>query len=235
LPVVIIVFVLHTFCLESKVFLLAFFAKICTYGVAFLYLSVQMKILSNFDTSLSKQLYDEACEKNGKENVVFIRRDKIYRVLRVYMPIITWTISTIILLSLYYSMRNNGSGIGLLLGVLIWTIIIGWGIYRWYRVTYRLMDYYMDYAIITPSQITVYDQDGLFKRDTRLLDTSKIKTINIASDGLLCSIFNFGSIVFLAEGDRDYGDIKLNYISSPVHLRDRILKLMELDENIHEN
>ena len=98
----------------------------------------------------------------------------------------------------------------------------------WY-VTIKFVDYYMDYMIITPHQITGYDQGGIFKRETRSLDSEKIKTINIISEGRWGSVFNFWSIVFLSEGDSDNGDIKLKFMNDPVHLRDRIIEIIDVD------
>jgi len=86
----------------------------------------------------------------------------------------------------------------------------------------------MDFVIITPKQLEVFDQDGMLNRDTQSVDVSKIKTINIKSDGLLCSIFNYGSIIFLAEWDADNsGEITLNFITNPVKLRARIQEIIE--------
>ena len=43
------------------------------------------------------------------------------------------------------------------------------------------MNYYMDFVIVTPKQITVFDQEGFLTRSTRAVDTEKIKTINVVA------------------------------------------------------
>lgn len=193
-----------------------------------------MKIFSNFDTNLSTQLCEEAREKYGEDGFFFVRRDPIYPILKVYIPILIRFLVCGILLMLYYIWWMDGSAWSDILWILIWTIVISRAIYLFYFATDKLVDFYMDYAIITSKQITMYDQDGILRRVTNALDTSKIKTINIDMDWLLCSIFNYGSIVILAEGDRLQGDIKLNYIGNPVHFRDRLLALVDLGDKQEE-
>jgi hypothetical protein len=51
-----------------------------------------MRILSNFNTRLASELLDEAKAKYGNENVLFIRRDKIYIILKVVIPAVIMTI-----------------------------------------------------------------------------------------------------------------------------------------------
>jgi uncharacterized membrane protein YdbT with pleckstrin-like domain len=70
-----------------------------------------------------------------------------------------------------------------------------------FKLLKRFIDYKMDFAIITPKEIVSYNQTGIFSRSSRSLDVDKIKTISVDKKGLLRSIFNFGSIIFLSEGD----------------------------------
>gem|GEM_PF-7000590 len=42
-------------------------------------------------------------------------------------------------------------------------------------------------------------------------------------------------VVFLAEGDRENGDITLKFISKPVVLRDRIYKIIDLHGKYQDN
>ena len=87
----------------------------------------------------------------------------------------------------------------------------------------------MDFVIVTPDQLTAFDQEWILKRMTRSLELRKIKTINVVSHGWLSSLFNFWSIIFLAEWDISNGDVTLSYISNPVKLRERIIALVELN------
>jgi hypothetical protein len=47
-----------------------------------------MKIFSNFDTNLPYQLLAEAQEQYGKDNVIFIRRNRIYLAIRRGFPLL---------------------------------------------------------------------------------------------------------------------------------------------------
>jgi uncharacterized membrane protein YdbT with pleckstrin-like domain len=111
-----------------------------------------------------------------------------------------------------------------------------WFYVWWLCVIYggRIIDYYMDFTVITPKQILSYDQSWLFKRNSRSLDLNKIKSVNIEKDGFLNSLFNFGSIIFFSEGDNlasenesMVGNIRLNYIRHPRKIREQILDVIK--------
>lgn len=161
-----------------------------------------VKILSNFDTRLHHDLMKECCERYGEENVIFVRRDYIYFVFNVIIPIIIWLILAIVLLVLMYvTVTGHGSGAV----AMRW---IGWGTFGLtllvliYKVVFSMMDYYLDFTIITPKQISDYNQTGFFSRSIRTLDMYKIKSTRVDQHGIFRSIWNYGSIVFLSEGDR---------------------------------
>jgi len=77
--------------------------------------------------------------------------------------------------------------------------------------------------------------DCYLSRSSRQLDISKIKTVSIDKKWLLRSIFDFWTIVFFSEWDQDHGDIKLNYISKPIMLRDTISSILDLHAMDWEN
>ncbi len=87
----------------------------------------------------------------------------------------------------------------------------------------------MDFTIITPREIACYNQSFLFKTSVRTLEIDKIKSVRIEQEGILKSIFNYGSIIFFAEGDQtnQMGDITLWYITDPIKLRDKIGELVQ--------
>lgn len=51
----------------------------------------------------------------------------------------------------------------------------------------------------------------------------------------MSSIFNYGSIVFLAEGDVENGEIMLRFISKPIRLRDNIYRVIELHDKFADD
>ncbi len=93
----------------------------------------------------------------------------------------------------------------------------------------------MDFTIITPNDITCYNQNFLFHTSVRALEINKIKSIRVDKIGLLKSIFNYGSIVFFAEGDQSgqMWDITLQYITNPDKLRDKIDDLVKKEAETH--
>ena len=93
----------------------------------------------------------------------------------------------------------------------------------------------MDFVIVTPDQLTAFDQDWILKRTTRSLELRKIKTINVVAHWWLSSLFNFWSIIFLAEWDISNGDVTLSFITNPVKLRERIIHLVELSIKLPED
>ena len=77
------------------------------------------------------------------------------------------------------------------------------------------MDYTMDFCIITPKELIYYNQAGFFNRQTEVIDTEKIKTINKIPQWFIGSVFDFGNLLFLSEGDMETWDISLNYVQNP--------------------
>lgn len=93
----------------------------------------------------------------------------------------------------------------------------------------------MDFTIITPNDITCYNQNFLFHTSVRALEINKIKSIRVDKIGILKSIFNYGAIVFFAEGDQSgqMWDITLQYITNPDKLRDKIDDLVKKEAETH--
>ena len=63
----------------------------------------------------------------------------------------------------------------------------------------KYMDYKLDFIIVTPDVLIMYDQGGIFKRNIISTNEKSIKTISVKKSGLLYSIFNNGDIIFLTE------------------------------------
>lgn len=86
----------------------------------------------------------------------------------------------------------------------------------------------MDYTIISPEQVTQYDQTWILTRSTRALDITKVKSVSIEKKWLLRSIFNYWTIIFFSEGDAALWDVRLNYINDPIKLRDMITEMVKM-------
>lgn len=197
-----------------------------------------MRIFSNFDTQLDDELYQKEVAKFGQEKVMIIHRDSIYVWLKIVFPEMIF--AGIIALMIYVEVRLMQSKIISTIITNIGMIVIGICIILalWY-FTRKLMDYYMDFAIITPRQIVSYQQSGLFRRSSVSLDLTNLRSINEEKNGILKSIFNYGTIVFLSEWGEykafnvdpdeaiDTGMIKLNYITYPRKVREKIIHIVK--------
>lgn len=189
-----------------------------------------MRFLSNFDTKFDDDCVDEACAAYGKKHISFIRRDKIYIVLKIILPSVLRLVVSLLLLLMSY-----GSGIGRALGsffqIFIWIVICISGLHLLRKATGKLIDYYMDFTIITPRKITAYDQEWIFTRNERALDITKIKSVRVHKEWIMRSLFNYGSIIFFSEWDENSGDITLNYITNPTKVAKRLEEILQISMN----
>lgn len=189
-----------------------------------------MKIFSNFDTEFKDKLYEELTKKFWKDKVLLITRDKIFLIFKVILPLLFLLVLCFFLIIFW----------------VIWDIWDDLNIFKWWLILFflfmsflfffpkilkNLIDYYMDFAVITPKQIIAYNQIGIFSRESRSLDVEKIKTISVDKKWILKSLFNYWTIIFLSEWDESWkGDIVLEYVHDPEKVRERIMEIMELED-----
>lgn len=90
----------------------------------------------------------------------------------------------------------------------------------------------MDFLIITPKEIIKYDQEGVFTRVVEKINANKVKSISIKKKWIIDSLFDIGSIVFLAEA-WDFsgeGDIRMDYIKA-TEIERKIRHILKMDED----
>jgi hypothetical protein len=187
-----------------------------------------MKIFSSFDTELSQTILASKQAQYGERSVLFIRRDPIYLAIKVYAPLLVRFLWSILLVVLTINLSPEGWWNAVLRTVL-WLIVIA-GIRVWIIATRKSIDYSMDYTIVTPDEILQYDQEWILDRVSRSISVSKLKTISVRKGWLRWSIFNYWAIVFFSEWDSSGSlwDIRLNYISDPTALKDRITRIVDI-------
>lgn len=170
-----------------------------------------MKIFSSFDTRYKRKLITEKQSQFWVNNVHLIRRSQLFLFVKVQFPIILSLIvgiATTICIDYFLHIE------------MIWSILTGIlffvGMLIPYRVLKHFIDYHMDYCIITPNEIILAEQSGLFKRQMRTLDATKIKSISVQKKRVFKSIFNNGAIVFMSDGDdHNLWEIDIDYVYNP--------------------
>ena len=87
----------------------------------------------------------------------------------------------------------------------------------------------MDYCIVTPEEVILTEQECILNRTVRTLDANKVKSIYINKKNLLYSIFDNGTIVFMSDGDEQFGEITFEFIYNPEYQKDIIQNIISLD------
>ncbi|MBP8016608.1 hypothetical protein KAZ01_01235 [Candidatus Gracilibacteria bacterium] len=105
----------------------------------------------------------------------------------------------------------------------------------------KFIDLQMDFCVIIPGKIMIFDQKGVFL-NTQTMESDKIKTITSKIPHFLGSVFNYGDITILAEGDDSSGSsvgfLNLYYVPHPYETVEEINKLLAgdiktIDKNIN--
>lgn len=95
----------------------------------------------------------------------------------------------------------------------------------------KYFDYKMDFIIVIPNAIMMYDQWGILKRDITTISAQSIKAVSIMKSGLLYSIFDNGDIVILTEWDSEkHGEIILRRIPRPEKRQDQMIKVIGMED-----
>lgn len=180
-----------------------------------------MKIFSNFDTQVRTKCFEENAIKYGRENVMCFWRSKLYRFIKIFFPLIFLLMLCAWIVGVFYYIFDGDYLLFFCLATFVLSLfflipIIG----KW-------IDYKLDFIVVTPDFLIMYDQAGIFNKKVITLNEKSIKTISIERKGFLYSVFNNWDIIFLAEWDvTEHGDVKLKWIPKPEKRRDQIAKIM---------
>lgn len=189
-----------------------------------------MKIFSNFDTKLRQKTFQEYQENYGVENVLCFGRSKLYHLIKVGMPFVVLLLITIFGLIFFYQ-RSDGDYFTLfLVAFLIMDIVF------LFPIIGKYIDYKMDFIIVIPHAIMMYEQWWILKRNVSTISAQSIKSIAIKKAWLLYSIFDNGDIIILTEGDTERnGEIKFRRIPRPEKRRNQIVKVIGIDLEANQN
>lgn len=184
-----------------------------------------MKILSNFDTQLGKKLKEDYIAMFGEEKVVVIHRSKFYYYVYIWMPTFLFVVA--LLVAVYLVFMYAAEQTIARIAVLVVFVLIGFGMFT--RLWPRYVDYKMDFLIVTPKEVIKYDQTWLFNRMVEKIHADKVKTITITKEWIVNSFFDIGTLIFLAEWDKEEGDIIMEYVDSIEATERKMLHVLGLD------
>ncbi len=185
-----------------------------------------MKILSNFDTHFSKKLYDQYAQAFGADKVLVVHKSKMFYYWYVARPLLIRIILFSIAFYFVYTQFTHITRLPIAFRVVVWLYL-----FLIVRKFMRfLIDYKMDFLIVTPKEIMKYNQTGLFNREVEKLHTDHIKSISLSKKWALKSFFDVGSLVFLAEGQTENGDIVMEDIDAVEATERRIVTILWLDK-----
>ena len=189
-----------------------------------------MKIFSNFDTDLRPTKFAEYQQEYWFDNVLCFGRSKLYRRLKVFLPMILligWSIALVIA----FTHRIWQSAF---LTILIVILVID--IVSLFPIIGKYLDYKWDFIIVIPSCIIMYDQWGIFKRNVITINSQSIKTISIKKEKFLYSVFDNGDIIILTEWDsRGDGEVTLRWIPKPEKRRNQMARVVGIDLQANQN
>lgn len=189
-------------------------------------------LLWSFDPNLKNEKVTQYQNKFGKESVLLIQRSKLFLFLKIIVPLIIYMLiyaGIIVAISYGFEWDREVIGYSAIIGFLvIFLIFLSLNLKR-------LLDYLMDFIIVTPEQIIAYNQRGIRKRSNMTIECVKIKSISTSYRSRLFSLFNNGDIKFLSEGDsHSSGEIKAFYVHEPQKTKEKIYNIME-KANIHSH
>ena len=191
-----------------------------------------MKIFSNFDTKLRQKTLQEYQQNYGAENVLCFWRSRLYHIIKVTLPLLLLTLITVLGLLFFYNRLGGDYFVYILISILIIDVVF------FFPVIGKYIDYRMDFIIVIPHAIMMYEQWGLLKRTVVTISVQSIKSISIKKAWLLYSVFDNWDIIILTEWDSEHNwEIRLRWIPRPEKRRNQIVQVigMEDDQSNHAN
>jgi len=182
---------------------------------------INMKLFSNFDTKLKKRKQEQWIRQYWIDSVLLLSKSTLFRFLKLDLPLFLFFVASgFLIFWANYLMGGDGVFYGALPLISVWLFFV------LPKLLKHLMDYYMDFAIITPKALYRYDQEWAFSRDLININVDSIKSFYVKKWGLLYSMFNNGNITFLTEWDAIIGEVTLFYMYAPEVKKYKISKII---------
>lgn len=184
-----------------------------------------MKILSNFDTRLGKKLRKEYEESFGEWNVLLVHKSKFFFYKHIWLSFFLYIILLIVWAYFLYSYEP----INEYLERWFWWVFILYWLLLFIKNSRQWINYRMDFLLVTPKEVIKYDQKWVFWRSVDKIHSEKVKAIRVSKHWFLMSLLNIWTLKFLAEWDRDEGDILMEYVDWVEAREKRIRTILSLD------
>jgi hypothetical protein len=185
-----------------------------------------MKILSNFDTTLATELYEEYVMNYGAENVLFIKKSKRHLWYYVYLPLAIFALCSIAFFYFLYWYGVQSYQTLFMIILILWSVFF---LVLVLTISRHFLDNLMDFMIITPDYILYYDQKGVFDRQVSKLLTKHIKMISFEKSWISASLFNLGTLHFLSEWEDDKGRLEMTYVDQVEERAENIRGILWFD------
>lgn len=184
-----------------------------------------MKLFSNFDTNLKKSVLDEYQWKYGADRVLLLQKSKLFWFIKFIIPFFSYLILFFgSIVASYYIFGDDNTNYIIYSIVAVFLVILT---FIW-PVIKHMLDYYMDFAIVTPKSLVMYNQSWFFKRDVSVIDFDKVKTILVRKRSVMYSIFDNWDLIFLSEWDsNNFGEIILYFVSKPEQKKKDTIRIVE--------
>lgn len=184
-----------------------------------------MRIFSNFDTKLRSKCIQEHSDKYGKEHVLCFWRSRLYWFIKIFFPLIFLIgLCFSIIIVFYYVFDWN-----YLLFISLATFVLS--LFFLIPILGKWIDYKMDFIIVTPDYLMMYDQSWIFNKKVITVNEKSIKTISVERKGFLYSLFNNWDIIVLSEWDMVHWEITLKWIPKPEKRKSQISRVLNKDNS----
>jgi hypothetical protein len=153
-----------------------------------------MSLLSTFNPSFQRKTIKENVELYWADNVINIKKSRLFLWTKIIIPFTFWTILFIVWL-IFFSSKLE---VNWFLWFVIFLFVFLWLIPSKRAIKYYL-DYKMDFIIVNPRAFMRYDQDWFLKTISKTIDLKKIRSVSVRKKWFFNSIFNNWTLIVLSE------------------------------------
>ncbi len=189
-----------------------------------------MKIFSNFDTKLRQKTFEEYQTTYGVDNVICFWRSRLYYMYKFFFPFLFLILLTCFCCIFFYNRLGGDYFIYIIIGIFIVDSVFI------FPLIGKYIDYKMDFIVVIPNSIMLYEQWWVLKRNVSTISALSIKSISIKKSWWLYSIFDNWDIIILTEWDTERNwEIKLRWVPRPEKRRNQIVKVVGIDIQADQN